>query len=56
MVGSTICFCVQVCVFLAAGLSGLLGQLADHEERLDECGHFCFGLELLIQPLKNTQS
>ena len=27
------------------------GQLADREERSDECDHLCFGLASLIQPL-----
>ena len=34
--------------FLMACLWG--GQLADCEERSDECHNLCFGLELLIQP------
>ena len=29
------------------------GQLADREERSDQCDHLCFGLESLIQPLRS---
>ena len=56
MVGSTICFCVRSrsigCLqrhrFLTACLWG--GQLADREERSNECDRWCFGLESLMQP------
>ena len=37
-------------VFFTSCLRG--GQLADGEERSDERDHLCFGLELLIQPLR----
>ena len=54
MVGSTICFCVRSrsigCLPRRVFFDGLL--LGRAGTGSDDCDNFCFGLELLIQPLK----
>ena len=49
----TNCFCVGPRGTGCLQTAGLWdGQIADREERSDECDNLCLGLESLIQPLK----